>query len=111
MVAYLASVGLQVHEAELFFQIMTGSDTEGEVSIDRFVEGCMQMKGTATGVDMQKVLFEMHLLMQQFETYERESRSFMHKFLAKLQDFYSSGVHSQPSRTYGTSERRNLTAI
>jgi voltage-gated sodium channel len=59
MVAYLASVGLQVNEVSLFFKMIAGSGDKTEVSIDRFVEGCMSMNGMATGVDMQRQLYEL----------------------------------------------------
>merc|ERR1712232_1109074 len=50
MVAYMASVGLEVHDVELFFRIVASG--EESVDINRFVEGCMSMKGNASGLDM-----------------------------------------------------------
>merc|ERR1712176_1255998 len=59
MVAYMGSVGLEVHDVELFFAILVESTevTHG-VDIERFVEGCMAMKGNATSLDLQRQLYE-----------------------------------------------------
>jgi hypothetical protein len=70
MVAYMASIGLEVHEVSLFFHVVAGAGEEGEVSIDRFVEGCMQMKGGASGIDMQRQLFELHLVHKDMKRFE-----------------------------------------
>jgi hypothetical protein len=57
MVAYMASVGLEVHDVELFFKIVANGSDE-EVDIGQFVEGCMGIRGQATGLAMQKSLYE-----------------------------------------------------
>eukprot|EP00928_Gymnodinium_smaydae_P020336 TRINITY_DN17862_c1_g1_i1.p1 TRINITY_DN17862_c1_g1~~TRINITY_DN17862_c1_g1_i1.p1 ORF type:complete len:914 (-),score=216.55 TRINITY_DN17862_c1_g1_i1:106-2787(-) len=58
MVSYMASVGLEIHDVEMFFKIVAGAGDYDEVNIDRFVEGCMSMKGQASGLDMQRELFQ-----------------------------------------------------
>ena len=40
------------------------------VDIDKFVEGCMSMRGYARGVDMQKSLFEISKLGSRLELME-----------------------------------------
>jgi len=70
MVAYMASVGLEVHDVELFFRIVTNAAHNEQITIDQFVEGCMSMRGQATGLDMQKSLFEtskLHMRLQLME--------------------------------------------
>merc|ERR1712232_1001038 len=58
MVSYMASVGLEVHDVELFFKIVANaSSKDDQVEIDQFVEGCMSMRGSASGLDMQKSLY------------------------------------------------------
>jgi len=54
--AFMASIGLELQEVELFFRVVCGESTEME--LDQFVEGCISMKGGATALDMQKQLFE-----------------------------------------------------
>jgi hypothetical protein len=61
LVAYMAALGLQVHEVEDFFRVVAGSH-ENDVAIDRFVEGCMLMKGAATALDVQSALYEVRSL-------------------------------------------------
>lgn len=69
MVAYMASVGLEVHDVELFFKIVTNAANE-EITIDQFVEGCFSMRGQATGLDMQKSLFETSKLNMRLQAME-----------------------------------------
>jgi len=90
MVAYMASIGLEVHEVELFFRVVAGAATSGEISIERFVDGCMQMKGNATGIDMQRQLFEMYLLTLEF-------KQFVHETKGALKNLQGSIMHSRVS--------------
>merc|ERR1739847_246010 len=46
MAAYMASIGLEIHDVEMFFNVVVGSATDGEISIDRFVNACMVLRGT-----------------------------------------------------------------
>lgn len=71
IVAYMASVGLQVHDVEVFFRVVSGRETATEIDLDVFVEGCMSMKGQATSLDVQKQLYETHVLMERFKKFER----------------------------------------
>lgn len=72
MVEYMASLGLAVHEVELFFKIVAGA-IDLPVSIDQFVEGCMQMKGGATGIDMQRQLFETDHMQRTLDRFEKRT--------------------------------------
>lgn len=66
VVAYMASIGLEVHEPELFFAMISDSLDDLEegnsthVPIPIFVDRCMQLKGTATSIDSQRHLYELH---------------------------------------------------
>lgn len=55
MRSYMAAKGIEVRDVDLFFDIVGASDAD-EVSIERFVQGCMNIKGMATNFDMQKLL-------------------------------------------------------
>jgi hypothetical protein len=99
MVAYMASVGLEVHEVELFFKIVCGAADEGKVSIDRFVDGCMQMKGAATGIDVQKQLFEFSLLHEDVKSIHEDVKSFEVDVLKSIQQIEQAVLkQSQPCR-------------
>jgi len=55
---YFEIADLEIKDANEFFDAvanMTGSD---EVDVDSFVEGCMKVKGAATSVDQQVLLFQ-----------------------------------------------------
>jgi len=77
MVAYMASVDLEVHDVELFFHIVTGSSEHGKCRIDHFVDGCMQMKGPANAMDMQKQLFEIDELRREVVKTRKETLAFL----------------------------------
>eukprot|EP00913_Durusdinium_trenchii_P025450 g23892.t1 len=90
MVSYMASVGLELHDVEHlgqnawsfrvleaaaqmhFFRTVAGEDQE--VSIDRFVEGCMAMRGHATALDVQRQLFESKRLEDNLNAFRKEAR-------------------------------------
>mmetsp|Transcript_21335 Transcript_21335/g.61685 ORF Transcript_21335/g.61685 Transcript_21335/m.61685 type:complete len:643 (-) Transcript_21335:28-1956(-) len=64
---YLQIIGLDIKDATLFFD-MLASANEGEVDIEDFINGCMRLKGAATSIDMQHLVFEtkmMHKLQRQ----------------------------------------------
>jgi len=73
-VAYMASVGLEVNDVELFFHSIAEKADQNTVTIDQFVHGCMHMKGAASSIDMQKSLFEQHLLHSAMITFQQEAR-------------------------------------
>ncbi|CAE7816328.1 Scn5a [Symbiodinium sp. CCMP2456] len=77
MVSYMSSVGLEMHDVEHFFRTVAGEDQE--VSIDRFVEGCMAMRGNATALDVQRQLFECKRLSDAIKSLKREHSENMSK--------------------------------
>ncbi|CAE7233216.1 unnamed protein product, partial [Symbiodinium microadriaticum] len=77
MVSYMSSVGLEMHDVEHFFRTVAGEDQE--VSIDRFVEGCMAMRGNATALDVQRQLFECKRLSDAIRSLKREHSENMGK--------------------------------
>ncbi|CAE6923882.1 cac [Symbiodinium natans] len=77
MVSYMSSVGLEMHDVEHFFRTVAGEDEE--VSIDRFVEGCMAMRGNATALDVQRQLFECKRLSDAIRALKRETSENMGK--------------------------------
>jgi len=65
LVAYLASVGLEVHDCRLFFEtLQNGGDG---VSLDQFVEGCLSLQGNATSLDLQRQIFETRRVSQHLD--------------------------------------------
>jgi len=71
VVSYMAAVGLELHDVELFFSFVA---QDGEsVEIDMFVEGCMAMKGPATSLDVQSTLVEARRIWHAIAALERHS--------------------------------------
>jgi len=65
LLSYMASIGIEVDDVKLFFQTCLGSTSsaaidEAQIPIEQFVRGCLQMKGTATSIDMQRLLLDTH---------------------------------------------------
>lgn len=74
VVAYMASIDVAVHDVALFFDTVAGNMVEEEdrveVPIEKFVEGCMHMKGSATAIDMQRQLYETHLIHEDLRRFQ-----------------------------------------
>lgn len=62
---YLASLGLEIHDAKTFFDMLLGVADDKYVDIDTFVKGCMRMKGPATSIDMLSMGYEVTLIHRQ----------------------------------------------
>jgi hypothetical protein len=67
---YLAVAGLDVKEADVFLKMISKAAHDAPIHIDDFVDGCLRMKGTATSLDMQALLFETKAIYMQFETFQ-----------------------------------------
>lgn len=69
MQSYMAATGIEIKNVALFFDMLGFSEDNGtyhdEVSIERFVEGCMNLRGAATSFDMQKLLSHVDSLIRQ----------------------------------------------
>jgi len=50
--------GLDIHDAEDFFELLLELTSDNEVDIKTFVEACMRMKGEASGIDQHTQLLE-----------------------------------------------------
>eukprot|EP00928_Gymnodinium_smaydae_P039180 TRINITY_DN26819_c0_g1_i1.p1 TRINITY_DN26819_c0_g1~~TRINITY_DN26819_c0_g1_i1.p1 ORF type:complete len:731 (-),score=167.86 TRINITY_DN26819_c0_g1_i1:97-2289(-) len=53
MKAYLTLLGLDVKDAEMFFNMLVNVSDKQEVDIESFVNGCMRLRGPASSVDLQ----------------------------------------------------------
>jgi len=93
VLAYMASIDVAVDDVELFFNTVAhvhlseGGDGGLQVPIERFVEMCMHLKGTATAIDMQRQLYETHLLQADLRHFQAAiSRDFQHvqRLIAQL---------------------------
>jgi len=59
---YFAVMGLDITDAECFFEMLAALHDDQEVDIPTFVTGCMKLKGTATSLDLQRLMFETKLI-------------------------------------------------
>ncbi|CAE7870325.1 dnaJ, partial [Symbiodinium necroappetens] len=58
IVSYMHTLGLDMHDAEHFFDLLANDRNQQEVDIDTFIEHCMSMKGTATAMDLHKQMVQ-----------------------------------------------------
>lgn len=67
VLSYFSALGLDVRDAQLFFEMLRDFSDSKEIAIDAFVEGCMRMKGQATGIDQQTVIMELRRVRKRQE--------------------------------------------
>lgn len=73
-VAYMSSVGLDVKDADMFFNMIRNVSDGGSddvVDIDQFVLGCLMMRGSATALDMQALLAETKVMFTYMMEFQR----------------------------------------
>ena len=60
--SYLQTRGIDIKNAETFFKMLV--ELQGEPTIDAitFANACVRMKGAATSIDLQTVMFTTHLM-------------------------------------------------
>merc|ERR1711920_136039 len=55
----LQLIGLNRHDVERFFDVLSASSPSGEVEITSFVHGCMRLSGAATSFDLQMLTVDL----------------------------------------------------
>jgi hypothetical protein len=74
--SFFIARGIEVKDAQKFFQILSGISGTNEVDCDSFVQGCLRMKGLASSLDLQTIRFECKVIhafcKDQFSQLRRE---------------------------------------
>eukprot|EP00747_Dinoflagellata_sp_TGD_P085857 gnl/TRDRNA2_/TRDRNA2_163043_c1_seq3.p1 gnl/TRDRNA2_/TRDRNA2_163043_c1~~gnl/TRDRNA2_/TRDRNA2_163043_c1_seq3.p1 ORF type:complete len:639 (-),score=121.06 gnl/TRDRNA2_/TRDRNA2_163043_c1_seq3:508-2361(-) len=60
--ATMKLAGLDVHDAEVFFRLLSAATNSDRVDADTFVEVAMKMKGPAHAMDLQTLLYETKIM-------------------------------------------------
>jgi hypothetical protein len=60
--AFFVARGIDIKDAQKFYQILSSIAGTEEVDCDSFVQGCMRMKGLASSLDVQTIRFECRLM-------------------------------------------------
>ena len=60
--SYMLSLGIEVRDAELFFDVIADLSATGEVDVMSFAEGCLTMKGVAKSMDLQCLGFQVRMI-------------------------------------------------
>merc|ERR1712083_649950 len=50
--------GLNINHAEDFFELLLAMSNDNEVELDKFVNACVMMKGSATAIEQNMILLE-----------------------------------------------------
>jgi len=65
--AYLRVLGIEVHDAVMFFKVLTRVLGADDLPIEEFVNRLFKMKGTATALDLQGLSFEVTVIHKMLE--------------------------------------------
>jgi len=70
IVSYMHTLGLDMHDAERFFEIVSDKLHDQEVDIDTFIEHCLAMRGTATAMDMHRQMVQVSKVLDKLVAWE-----------------------------------------
>lgn len=89
--SYLQTRGIDIKNAETFFKMLV--ELQGEPTIDAitFANACVRMKGAATSIDLQTVMFTTHLMNKE----QRRAFQFMYNRLQKIESMLTGGNWSE----------------
>eukprot|EP00747_Dinoflagellata_sp_TGD_P196906 gnl/TRDRNA2_/TRDRNA2_67602_c1_seq1.p1 gnl/TRDRNA2_/TRDRNA2_67602_c1~~gnl/TRDRNA2_/TRDRNA2_67602_c1_seq1.p1 ORF type:complete len:290 (+),score=39.72 gnl/TRDRNA2_/TRDRNA2_67602_c1_seq1:2-871(+) len=94
----LRAMGLDIRDAELFYNMLRASITDGtegvEMTVDAFVDGCMKMRGQATSIDLMSLVFQVQKIQ---ETQK--------KFIDSFESRVISAVRGGPKLATGASKQ------
>lgn len=62
--ASVLGLGIDIKNAETFFQMLVELQGESTIDANTFANACVRMKGAATSIDLQTVMFTTHLMNQ-----------------------------------------------
>lgn len=77
---HLNVLGLNIHDVEMFFKLLSLGDQEQEVDIDSFVACCLRLKGAASSLELQQVEFQIKYLY-------KKQKQFHDACMRKLEGF------------------------
>lgn len=86
---HLSALGLHIHDAEMFFNLLstTRDEDEDEVGIDAFVACCLKLRGVATSLDLQHVEMQIKHL-------HRAQRQFNKDYISLLKNMDIQGIET-----------------
>jgi len=73
--SHLAVLGLSINDAEQFFRMLTDIGCTTSVDLDFFVDACLKMKGVASSIDLQTMVYETRVIHQSLERLREDTRS------------------------------------
>lgn len=102
--SYLQTRGIDIKNAETFFKMLV--ELQGEPTIDAitFANACVRMKGAATSIDLQTVMFTTHLMNKE----QRRAFQFMYSRLQKIESLLNGGGEWSESVTSPKAVSRNF---
>eukprot|EP00439_Symbiodinium_sp_Y106_P063881 s3342_g9.t4 len=75
--SYLQTKGIDIKNAETFFKMLVELQGENTLDAGTFANACVRMKGAATSIDLQTVMFTTHLM-------NKEQRKFFQSLHGRL---------------------------
>eukprot|EP00428_Durinskia_dybowskii_P016621 CAMPEP_0170214138 /NCGR_PEP_ID=MMETSP0116_2-20130129/6696_1 /TAXON_ID=400756 /ORGANISM="Durinskia baltica, Strain CSIRO CS-38" /LENGTH=614 /DNA_ID=CAMNT_0010464695 /DNA_START=110 /DNA_END=1955 /DNA_ORIENTATION=- len=86
--ARLGLLGLTIADPDSFFDLLapTGRTSTKRISVDEFVEGCMRMKGGASGIDMHIVEKQTRLVLRSLREYQKDTNKTLGQLRTDMQN-------------------------
>jgi len=72
--AYLRSLGLDIQDATMFFTLLTKMSGSDELKIEDFVQRLARMKGQASAMDLQTLMFEVSMIRKKIDDKEKRQK-------------------------------------
>eukprot|EP00747_Dinoflagellata_sp_TGD_P016764 gnl/TRDRNA2_/TRDRNA2_125349_c0_seq2.p1 gnl/TRDRNA2_/TRDRNA2_125349_c0~~gnl/TRDRNA2_/TRDRNA2_125349_c0_seq2.p1 ORF type:complete len:649 (-),score=122.47 gnl/TRDRNA2_/TRDRNA2_125349_c0_seq2:82-1905(-) len=93
----MRAMGLDVKDAEQFYNVMlmTAHANGASISIDEFVDGCMKMRGQATSIDLQLLLYQTKQIQDNTKKFIDNFENKLRKVMTTKYDTSKPGSSSQ----------------
>ena len=95
--SYLQTRGIDIKNAETFFKMLVELQGEPMIDATTFANACVRMKGAATSIDLQTVMFTTHLMNQE----QRRFFQSMYSRLMTIETFLHDEHHFDQSGEHG----------
>merc|ERR1712039_944430 len=84
--SYLKAIGLDHRDAIKLWQIMAFTANVQEVDMDEFAKAYMRMKGSASGIDLQILMYETVMIKQQAREFHQRATEKFDKLQRRVND-------------------------
>mmetsp|Transcript_24956 Transcript_24956/g.51301 ORF Transcript_24956/g.51301 Transcript_24956/m.51301 type:complete len:704 (-) Transcript_24956:46-2157(-) len=95
--SYLQTRGIDIKNAETFFKMLVELQGEPMIDATTFANACVRMKGAATSIDLQTVMFTTHLMNQEQRRFFQSMYNRLMTIETILHDEHPGSQHGEDS--------------